>query len=121
MNDVVTLIIAVLVVLAGLFTLVAGIGMARLPDVYCRMHASSKAGTLGGGLVLIAAAVQSGSLEIAVHALMGLVFLLVTGPVAAHLLGRAAYMTGVPLWSGSQRDDLKAQGCAPEDALQNQD
>lgn len=90
---------------AGL-VLVAGIGILRMPDLYVRMHAASKAGTLGVGLMLLAVAIQSGEVAIVSRALAAMAFLVLTAPVAAHLLGRAAYMAGVPLWSGTVRDEL---------------
>jgi multicomponent Na+:H+ antiporter subunit G len=83
-----------LMVIAGLFSLLACVGMLRFPDVYTRLHAASKAGTLGLGLVFIAAAIASLDGWVAVRALAGLVFLLLTAPVAAHILALAALRSG---------------------------
>lgn len=63
-------------------------------------------GTLGAGLVLIAQGLEAQSLEVAARAMARVVFLLFTAPLAAHLLGRAGYLAGVPLWSRSWKDDL---------------
>ncbi len=99
----------VLALLGAGFTLLAAIGLIRFPDVYSRMHAATKAGVMGGGLVLIAVAIQASALDVTLRALAGVVFLIITGPIAAHLLGRAAYTAGVPLWSGGNGDELKGR------------
>lgn len=91
-------ILAVMVVLGGFFCFVAGLGILRLPDVLIRMHASTKAGTLGAGLVLGAGAVYFADGATVTRALAAILFLLLTAPVAAHMIGRAAFRDGVPLW-----------------------
>lgn len=107
MND---LAAAVLLVAGGAFCAVAGIGLLRLPDVLVRMHASTKAGTLGVGLVVIAAALHFADAEVAVKAILIVVFLLLTAPVGAHLIGRAAYRSGTPLWEGTVIDERDRLG-----------
>lgn len=97
---------ALLVVAGGLFALAAAVGVLRLPDVLIRMHASTKAGTLGSGLILVAVAVYFGETGIVARAIAAIVFLMLTAPVAAHMIGRAAYRTGVPLWKGMVIDEL---------------
>ena len=84
----------VLLLVGAMFSLLAAIGMLRLPDLYARMHAASKAGTMGSGLVLIAIAVVAFDGPIILRALVGVVFLLLTTPVSTHLLARAAYVVG---------------------------
>lgn len=100
------LITGVLILIGAFFSLVAGIGLFRLPDVYLRMHAATKAGTLGVGLMLLAVAVHSQELEVIARALAGIVFLLITAPIGAHLLGRAGYIAKVPMWSRTKSDAL---------------
>ena len=97
---------AFFVVAGSLFAFIAGLGVLRLPDVLIRMHASTKAGTLGCGLVLVAVAVHFGEGGIVARAVAAIVFLMLTAPVAAHMIGRAAYRTGVPLWKGTVIDEL---------------
>lgn len=99
----------VLLVAGGFFVFVAALGVLRLPDLFMRMHAATKAGTLGAGLVLMAAAVVFGDLGVAVKAVVVFVFLLLTAPVAAHVLGRAAYYDGVGVWERTHRDDLQGR------------
>ena len=96
----------VLVIVGAFFALIAAIGLIRLPDVYSRMHAASKAGTVGSGLMMIALAVISADGSTAIRALAGLLFFILTAPIAAHLLARAAYKVGYPLWSGSVADEM---------------
>lgn len=103
------LITAFLLIAGGLFAAVAGIGLLRLPDVLIRMHASTKAGTLGAGLMLAAVAVHFAEPGLALRALATIAFLLITAPVAAHMIGRAAYRAGVPLWRHTVVDELRAQ------------
>jgi multicomponent Na+:H+ antiporter subunit G len=82
-----------LLIIGALFGLVAAIGVVRLPDLLTRMHAASKAGAVGGGLILLAVALMCFDLAVALRAIVGVVFLLITTPVGAHLLARASYQT----------------------------
>lgn len=91
-----------------LFMFVAAVGLLRLPDLYTRMHAVTKAGTLGIGLVLLSAAVSFTDLSVAARALVALLFVLFTAPVSAHMIGRAGYLGGVSLWRQSAFDDWQA-------------
>ena len=85
---------AALMVAGAVFSLLAAVGVLRLPDLYTRMHAASKAGVVGAGLVLLAVAVESGEGSVVVRAVLGILFLLLTTPVSAHLLAKAAYRAG---------------------------
>ena len=103
------LIVAACLLAGGFFLFVAGLGILRLPDVLIRMHASTKAGTLGVGLVFAAAALYfRNTSEVAIAALT-VVFLLVTAPVAAHAIARAAYRTNVPLWDRTHTDEWQGK------------
>jgi multicomponent Na+:H+ antiporter subunit G len=98
----------VLALSGAFFAFAAALGVLRMPDVFIRMHASTKAGTLGCGLLLLSVAVYFGELGVASRALATIAFLLFTAPVAAHAIARAAYRTGVPLWTRSVIDELAA-------------
>ncbi|MDG4649586.1 monovalent cation/H(+) antiporter subunit G [Roseibacterium sp. SDUM158017] len=93
------IIMAALVLLGGFFCFVAGLGVLRLPDVLIRMHASTKAGTLGSGLILVAVAIYFADTATTTRAVATILFLLITAPVAAHTIGRAAFRSGVALWN----------------------
>jgi multicomponent Na+:H+ antiporter subunit G len=99
---------ATLVLAGGLFGFIAAVGMLRLPDMITRMHASTKAGTLGAGLILAAVAVHFMEVGITLRAAAAILFLLLTAPVAAHVIGRAAYRCGIRLWDRTWRDELAA-------------
>ena len=91
--------ISVLLLLGGFFAFVAALGIVRLPDVLIRMHASTKAGTLSSGLIMAAVAVYFGDTQTVAKCIAIVVFLLITAPVGAHMIGRAAFRAGVPLWA----------------------
>jgi multicomponent Na+:H+ antiporter subunit G len=102
----VSLLAGILLVLGAVFMALGALGLVRLPDVYMRMSASSKAATLGASLLLLGAAAHFGSAPVAGRALVIAVFLFLTAPVAAHAIGRAGYRRGSPLWKGSIADEL---------------
>ena len=116
-----SVITAVLLLSGGLFALAAAVGVLRLPDVLIRMHASTKAGTLGCGLILVALAVHSGETTVITRAIVAIVFLLLTAPIAAHMIGRAAYRTGAPLWKGTVIDELKSASAGSTSKTQRGD
>jgi multicomponent Na+:H+ antiporter subunit G len=102
--------ITALVLLAGsLLMLLAALGAVRMPDLLMRMHATTKAGALGSGLIMLAVAVFFGSAEVWARVLAIIAFIMLTAPVAAHIIGRAGYFVGVPLWGRILRDDLKGR------------
>ena len=100
------ILVAILILLGCLFCLLAAIGIIRLPDTLIRMHAATKAGTLGAGLILAGVAVWFSEMGTVLRALLTLLFLYTTAPVAAHLIGRAAYRSGVELSSRTWVDHL---------------
>jgi len=102
----VDVIAGVMLLVGAAFVLVSAIGVVRFPDVYMRMHAATKAGTLGAGLMLGAASVVFGDLGVTVRSFVVFFFLLLTAPVAAHVLGRAAYYANVPRWERTGLDEL---------------
>ncbi|MBE0593188.1 MAG: monovalent cation/H(+) antiporter subunit G [Gemmatimonadales bacterium] len=117
---------AILLLGGSVVCLFAAIGVLRLPDFFMRMHAATKAGVAGSGLVLLGVAVFDGSAATWTKAVLAVVFLLVTTPVAGHLIGRAGYVSGVALWRGTSEDALdgvlpradvddEARGALPDD------
>ncbi|WP_173931115.1 monovalent cation/H(+) antiporter subunit G [Chelativorans sp. Marseille-P2723] len=99
-------IIGALMLVGSLFALVAAMGVLRLPDLYTRMHAASKAGTLGSGVLLLALALFAEDQAIIMRAIAAIVFLLLTAPISAHLLAKSAYGAGYRLWPGSVHDEM---------------
>ncbi|MCS6889505.1 monovalent cation/H(+) antiporter subunit G [Chloroflexus sp.] len=102
-TDILTLALAAIGVV---FMFLAAIGMLKLPDLYTRVHATGKAGTLGITGVLLAVAVHHGDLVAAAKMIALIAFFLLTAPVAAHMLDRAAYLTGVERAPQTVQDDL---------------
>ncbi len=94
MTEVIT---GLLALCAGIFTLIAAIGVLRFPDVLTRMHAASKTGAFAGGCALLAAAAGFGSWGAVIKALAAILFLFVTAPIAAHLIGRASAWRNGPI------------------------
>ena len=88
---------AVLLVAGGIVVLLAAIGVARFPDVFMRMHAATKAGVIGAGLCILGTAAGFGDQATWIKALIIVGFLLVTTPIASHVLGRAAWRAAAPV------------------------
>jgi len=101
-----TEIVTAVVWLAGsVFALLAAVGILRMPDVFTRMQASTKASTLGLGCLLIGAALQLGDFASFIRVVSIGAFVLLTTPVAGHVIARASYFAEVPLWKGTVLDE----------------
>lgn len=87
-----------------LFDVLGCIGLVRLPDIYNRLQAATKCVTLGTCMILLGAAIVTGLGPLGVKALLCMIFLLLTSPVAAHAVARGSYRSGVGLWPGSVID-----------------
>lgn len=83
-----------LMLIGTAFVLIAGLGVLRMGDFFTRLHAASKAAPFGITLLLIGVAVDAGSVGIAIRVVVIYSFLLATAPIAAHVIGRAAYLGG---------------------------
>jgi multicomponent Na+:H+ antiporter subunit G len=110
MDSLVDFVVAVMIIIGSAFNLIAALGLIRLPDVYTRMHAASKAGTVGSGVVLIALGIESGDPGTRTRALAGVAFFLLTAPIAAHLLAKASYTVGYRLSDLSVVDEMPKAG-----------
>ncbi len=102
--------IAVLLILIGtIFSFFSAIGLIRLPDVYTRSHAASKSSTMGVLFILVGTflffMMEEGYFSIRLF--LGIFFVFLTAPVAAHVIVRAAYRSKVELAKESVQDDLK--------------
>lgn len=102
-----------MVVVGVVFCLLAAVGVVRMPDVYTRMQAATKAGTLGVMCIVLALPVrlvgEPGMLPVAAFALLIVAFIVLTGPIASHLIARAAYFDDDPVWEQTTTDELR--GC----------
>jgi len=79
------------------FVVLAALGVLRFADPLQRMHASTKAGTVGAGLVIAGVIVEMRTPDVTLVGLATILFLLLTIPIAGHLLGRATYVSGARL------------------------
>ena len=102
MTDIVT---AIVWLAGSAFALLAAVGVLRMPDVFTRMQASTKASTLGLACLLIGAALQMGDFASFIRVASIGAFVLLTTPVAGHVIARASYFAGVPLWEGTVLDE----------------
>lgn len=97
--------------------LLAGVGIVRMPDVYTRMQASTKAGTLGIALIMAAVALHFRDAVTGLQAGLVIAFLFLTAPVASHLIARAAYAIGASVWDQTVIDEMAASPTtAPADS-----
>lgn len=106
MNDIGIMII---ISLGTLFILLAAVGILRMPDLFLRISVTTKAATLGVGMVLIGMTLYFSDVSIGTRAIAIILFLLLTAPIGAHLIGRSSYFVGVPLWKKSLMDDLEGK------------
>jgi multicomponent Na+:H+ antiporter subunit G len=96
-----------LIGLGALFMLIASIGLLRLPDFYLRMSAITKAATLGLGMVLLGVAIHFDDIGVFAKSFVIITFLMLTSPVGAHAIARAAYRQGVKFWGKTIVDELE--------------
>lgn len=107
------ILVAISLLMGSFFTLVACIGILKLPDLYTRMHATTKAGTVGIGFILLAVGLSFNDYTVTSRVLGTLLFVFITAPIGAHLLGKAMLKKGYPMWQHpDQRCDGEANATA---------
>jgi multicomponent Na+:H+ antiporter subunit G len=99
----------VLFIAGAALALLAGVGVLRMPDVFTRMQASTKASTLGLGCLLAGLAIRQPEVSFVVRAATIGAFMMLTSAVAAHVIARAAALGGAPLWNGTVIDERPAE------------
>jgi multicomponent Na+:H+ antiporter subunit G len=92
-------------VIGAFLMFLTGLGLVRMPDIFTRMHAATKSASLGVALLLLAAALFFQETMVVTKAVVTIAFIFLTAPVAASLLGRAAYARRTPLWEHSVLDE----------------
>lgn len=114
MTGVLDVLAAGCLIAGGLLSLAAGIGLVRFPDVLTRMHAATKPQVLGVLLILLALAVSlRNGADLATLVLIG-AFQLATAPLAAQMIGRAAYRTGRVRRESLEVDELADRAGGPD-------
>jgi multicomponent Na+:H+ antiporter subunit G len=106
MSEVAYVFASVLMLAGSAFMVLASLGLVRLPDLYTRMQAATKAGSLGASSILLGTAFYFGEAEVTTRAISVIAFLLLTAPLAAHMIARAGYTLGVPLFK-THLDELR--------------
>ena len=95
------------VFIGTLFIFIASIGMLRMSNLLIRIHAATKASTLGVGLILIGAAIHFYTWAISIETILIIWFILMTTPIASHLMARASYFSNIKLTDSTFIDELK--------------
>lgn len=103
------IIVSIMLLSGASFMVLAAIGILRLPDLPTRMHASTKAGAMGAMFTMAGVAIYFGDGVVVARAIAIIIFILITAPIAAHVIGRAGYFMGTPLWEGTVKDELRDQ------------
>lgn len=103
------ILVAACAIAGASFMALAGLGILRMPDLFTRMHASTKGASLGVALLLLAVALAFQDTSVATKAFLTTAFIFLTAPVAAHMLGRAAYAKDIPLWKNSIIDEARGK------------
>ena len=109
------LLVSVFLLIGGLLSLAAAVGVIRLPDLFTRMHAATKTGTVGVASISIAMMIYFAELTVTSRGILVIMFFLLTAPIAAHMIGRAAYRSGVSLWILTRVDEWKSHGSMKKD------
>lgn len=98
---------AVVIIVGVLFVVIGAVGLLRLPDFYIRISAITKAATVGVACIMIGVAFYFNEISMAFKAFAVILFLLITSPIAAHIIGKAAYNSGVPLWKKTEINEYE--------------
>ena len=116
-----TWVVGSMLVLGAFLMFLTGLGLLRMPDIFTRMHAATKGASLGVALLLLAAALVFQEVMVVTKAVVTVAFIFLTAPVAASLLGRAAYARRTQLWEGSVMDEGRGQIDVPINPMADQD
>lgn len=100
-------------ILGAFFMLIASIGMIRLPDLYMRMHAATKAPSLGIFLMVIGIIVYFFELWASVEGLIVILFVFITTPLASHMISKAGHSMGVKKDARTKVDELEEDSPSP--------
>lgn len=97
------MIASVFLILGAGFCLLASLGILRMPDFYCRLHAATKAGSFGVALSLIGLCIAIPTLRVFIQAFLIIAFFYLTAPIAAHALSKMALSKGFTMWTAQKK------------------
>ena len=106
MND---FLVGGILILGSLLTAIAALGVIRMPDLFLRMSTTTKGSVFGLVLVLLGSALHFGDVAVWAKAGATVLFMVLTLPVAAHMIGRAGYFDKTPLWDRTSIDELSGK------------
>ena len=108
-RSLIEVIVSLLLLVGLVFTFAGSLGLLRLPDIFCRMHATGKSSTVGVSVIVLASFTYFSASEAgtSIKELLTIVFVFLSGPVGAHMIARAAYRTRVPLHDRTIVDEWK--------------
>lgn len=102
-------ILAAVCLVIGTFSVLLGaLSLMRMPDIYMRLSSATKAVSFGLAFCLTGMAINFGQTQVTIGAISTMLFVFLTAPIAAHMISRAAYQAGVPLWKQTTVDELAA-------------
>lgn len=103
------ILVAAAMIVGTFFMLITALGLIRFPDVYCRMHAAGKAGTVGIAFLILAPTLffAPSDPSVSLRGILAIVFQCLTTPGATYLLAHACYVRSYPLHERTDLDELK--------------
>ncbi|WKN31751.1 monovalent cation/H(+) antiporter subunit G [Porifericola rhodea] len=109
-------IVAAIFILSGIaFMMIAAIGIIRFPDFYIRMSVVTKASTIGLGLLLTGVGIYFNTLETIIKTISISLFIVLSSPISAHVIAKAASLVRVPFWNKTNLDDYIEAKETPDD------
>lgn len=103
------LLIMITSTIGAVFILIAAYGIVVMPDFYLRLSVTIKAATMGVGLLLLSTAYFFSEFSVTSKVIAIIFFLIITAPVAGHMIARTAYIIGVEKWKGTVLDELEGK------------
>ncbi|MCX8055719.1 MAG: monovalent cation/H(+) antiporter subunit G [Ignavibacteria bacterium] len=119
MNIVLEIIAGILIVSGSIFIFLTAVGLVKMPDLYTRVSVTTKASTLGVGLVIVGTAVFFHDLAVYARSILIVIFVFMTSPVSSHMIGRAGYLDGAALWEKTKANHLEGQYDLKNKSLKN--
>jgi multicomponent Na+:H+ antiporter subunit G len=119
MNEILQIISGIFILAGSIFIFLTAVGLVKMPDLYTRVSVTTKASTLGVGLVIVGTAVFFHDLAVYARSILIVVFVFMTSPVSSHIIGRAGYLDGAKLWEKTKADHLAGQYDLKNRSLKN--
>jgi len=121
MSNILDIISGIILLIGSIFIFLSAVGLLKMPDLYMRTSVVTKSATLGVGLVLLGTAVFFHEVGVYARAVLIIIFVYMTAPVASHIIGRAAFFDKVPLWKGTHINQLSGKYNLEENYLKSPD